>query len=365
MTRRPIDMDEKMMLRAIEIALSGMGNVAPNPMVGCVITCKNKIIGEGYHCQYGKSHAEVNAVNSVKNKDLLKESTLYVTLEPCSHHGKTPPCSDMILQNKIPNVVVGTADPFNGMAGRGIEKLRSGGCGVINGSLEEKCIWLNRRFFTFHQKKRPYIILKWAQTADGFMDIDRSDEHYGRPTWITNDLSRIAVHKMRAEESAILVGTNTAKKDNPSLTVREWSGRSPLRLLIDKDMKLPAGLALFDRSVPTVVYAEKESAGTDNIEFKRILFNGLEVGQILADLHERGILSLIVEGGQILLNSFINADIWDEARVFEGNMNFHRGVKAPVFKGIRVKSEALDGCWMYVYHKITADPSCNNMLPEP
>ena len=352
MKRRLFDVDEKYMLRAIEIARLGMGNVAPNPMVGCVIEHEGVIIGEGYHCEYGKSHAEVNAINSVKDKELLKVSTLYVTLEPCSHFGKTPPCSDLILKYGIPNVVVGTVDPFAQVAGKGLEKLRNGGCKVLFGYLEDKCIELNRRFFTFHQMKRPYIILKWAQTADGFIDADRSYEQYGQSTWITNDLSRIAVHKMRADESAILVGTNTAKKDNPSLTVREWSGNPPLRLVIDRNMKLSPELALFDQSVPTVVYTSKEVPAKDNVEFKKILFNGKELDQILSDLHERGILSLIVEGGQILLNSFIGTNIWDEARVYIGKCNFHHGVKAPVFDALMVKSEELDDSWMFVFHKI-------------
>jgi len=350
--RRLFEVDEKYMLRAIAIARLGMGNVAPNPMVGCVIVHQDVIIGEGYHREFGKSHAEVNAVNSVKDKAKLKTSTLYVTLEPCSHYGKTPPCSDLILKYGIPNVVVGTVDPFAQVAGRGIEQLRNGGCKVLQGYLEASCLELNRRFFTFHQKNRPYIILKWAQTADGFIDIDRSQEDYGQPTWITNDLSRIAVHKMRADESAILVGTNTAKKDNPSLTVREWSGRPPLRLLIDRELKLPAGLSLFDQQIPTVVYTSKSVSGKNNLEFKRILFNGNELDQVLSDLHERGVQSLIVEGGQLLLNSFIERGIWDEARVYTGKSHFHKGVRAPVLDGMMVKSEDLDDSWMFVFHKV-------------
>ncbi len=349
---RLFDVEEKYMLRAIEVARLGMGYVSPNPMVGCVIVHNGIIIGEGYHREYGKSHAEVNAVNSVTNKELLRDSTLYVTLEPCSHFGKTPPCSDLILQCGIPNVVVGTIDPFAQVAGKGLEKLRNGGCKVLQGYLEDKCVELNRRFFTFHQKKRPYIILKWAQTADGFIDIDRSYEQYGQSTWITNDLSRIAVHKMRADESAILVGTNTARKDNPSLTVREWSGKAPLRLVIDKSMKLPAELSLFDQRIPTVVYTSKEVSGKDNLEFKKILFNGNELDQILKDLYERGIQSLIVEGGQILLNSFIGKNIWDEARVYTGKCYFHHGIKAPAFEALTVKSEELDDSWMFVFHKV-------------
>jgi len=352
MKRRLFDVEEKYMLRAIEIARLGMGNVSPNPMVGCVIVHNGVIIGEGYHCEFGKPHAEVNAINSVKNKELLKESTLYVTLEPCSHFGKTPPCSDLIIKLGIPNVVIGTIDPFAQVAGKGIENLKNSGCEVLQGYLEDKCIELNRRFFNFHQKKRPYIILKWAQTADGFIDVDRSYEQYGQSTWITNDLSRIAVHKMRADESAILVGTNTARKDNPSLTIREWSGNAPLRLVIDRNLNLSPKLILFDQSIPTVVYTSKEVVDKENLEFKRILFNGKEIDQIINDLYERGILSLIVEGGQILLNTFIACNKWDEARVFIGKNIFHHGVKAPVFDGLMVKSEELDDSWMFVFHKV-------------
>ena len=352
MKRRLFDVEEKYMLRALELARLGMGNVSPNPMVGCVIVYDDTIIGEGFHCEFGKPHAEVNAINSVKNKELLKESTLYVTLEPCSHFGKTPPCSDLIIQYGIPNIVVGTIDPFVQVAGKGVEKLRDAGCKVLQGYLEDKCIEMNRRFFNFHQQKRPYIILKWAQTADGFIDIDRSFEQYGKATWITNDLSRIAVHKMRADESAIIVGTHTAKKDNPSLTIRDWNGIAPLRLVIDRDMKLSLDLALFDQKTPTVVYTSKEVPDKINMEYKRILFNGKELDQILKDLHERGILSLIVEGGQILLNSFISLNIWDEARVFTGKCDFFHGVKAPVFEGLMVKSEEFDDSWMFVFHNV-------------
>jgi len=349
MIEQLFEVDEKYMLRAIELARLGMGEVSPNPMVGCVIVHNGLIIGEGYHSQFGMAHAEVNAVNRVKNKDLLKESTLYVTLEPCSHHGKTPPCADLILLHQIPKVVVGTSDPFAEVSGRGIEKLRMGGCKVLQGFLEEKCVELNRRFFTFQQKKRPFIILKWAQTADGYIDIDRAHENYGQPTWITNDLSRIAVHKMRTDESAILVGTNTAKKDNPSLTVRDWSGKPPLRLVIDKYLKLPEGIALFDGQVPTVAYTSLKVADRPNLEFRKISFDGDEIIQVLADLHARGILSLIVEGGQKLLNSFIKQGIWDEARLFVGKNIFHGGVKAPLFEGHLLKSEELDDSWMFLF----------------
>ena len=348
---RSFDVDEKFMLRAIELARFGMGNVSPNPMVGCVIVHDGLIIGEGYHSKYGRPHAEVNAVNRVKNKALLRESTLYVTLEPCSHFGKTPPCADLILNYHIPYVVVGTVDPFAEVAGKGIERLRNGGCSVLTGCCEEKCTELNRRFFTFHKQKRPFIILKWAQTADGFIDIDRTHEHYGQPTWITNDLSRIAVHKMRTDESAILVGSNTAKIDNPSLTVRDWSGITPLRLVIDRGMTLPVELTLFDQQEPTVVYTSHDDLVRPNLELKRITFDGGEIGQILADLHQRGVLSLIIEGGQLLINSFLNLGLWDEARMFVGKNIFHAGVKAPVFEGNLIKSEELDDSWMFLFRR--------------
>ena len=342
------EVDERFMFRAMELARMGMGNVSPNPMVGCVIVHNGLIIGEGYHREYGKPHAEVNAINSVKWKGLLNESTLYVTLEPCSHFGKTPPCSDLIIENGIPNVVVGIIDPFAHVAGKGIEKLRKNGCKIMVGCLEEKCKELNRRFFTFHQKKRPYIILKWAQTADGFIDIDRTHECYGQPTWITNDLSRIAVHKMRSDEAAIMVGTNTAQKDNPSLTTRDWHGNSPVRIAIDKELRLSTELSLFDQQISTIVYTSKECGGKTNLEFVTIIFDGTELHQILSDLHKRSIVSLIVEGGQRLLNSFIDQGLWDEARVFTGKRTFSEGVRAPKFYALTVKSEELDDSWLFV-----------------
>ena len=223
------------MFRCIELARLGKGEVAPNPMVGAVIVCDDEIIGEGFHRQCGGPHAEVNAVNSVVNKELLKRSTMYVSLEPCAHFGKTPPCSDLIIDQEIPNVVVGSVDPFAEVAGKGIDKMRKAGVHVEVGVLEKECLELNCRFFTFHQKKRPYVVLKWAQTLDGFIDIDRSHPEFGQPTWISNELSRRAVHRQRTEESAILIGSNTAWKDNPSLTVREWFGNQPVRLVIDRE----------------------------------------------------------------------------------------------------------------------------------
>jgi diaminohydroxyphosphoribosylaminopyrimidine deaminase / 5-amino-6-(5-phosphoribosylamino)uracil reductase len=341
--------ENKFMVRALELAELGKGNVAPNPMVGCVIVNNGKIIGEGYHQEYGKAHAEVNAINSVKNRELLPESTLYVVLEPCSHFGKTPPCSDLIVKEKIPNVVIGTSDPFDKVAGSGIEKLKKAGCNVEVGVLEEECKDLNRRFFTFHQKRRPFIILKWAQTEDGFIDVDRSIQDYGQPTWITNELSRIAVHKMRSEESAILVGTNTVLKDNPSLTVRVWSGRQPLRLVVDRCLRLPAEVELFNQKCPTVVFTSKVAESKPNLEYQKIIFDGSEIEQILDILYRRNILSLIVEGGRELLLSFIKNSLWDESYIFVGRRLFQKGVQAPKIVGTPQFLDNLDGSSLFVH----------------
>jgi diaminohydroxyphosphoribosylaminopyrimidine deaminase / 5-amino-6-(5-phosphoribosylamino)uracil reductase len=346
------DTDNKFMARAIELAGLGIGNVAPNPMVGCVIVNKGNIIGEGYHQEYGKAHAEVNAINSVKNRDLLSESTLYVNLEPCSHYGKTPPCTDLIIQKSIPKVVIGTSDPFDKVAGTGIEKLKNAGCNVRVGILEDRCKDLNRRFFTFHEKKRPYIILKWAQTEDGFIDIDRTVEYFGRPTWITNEISRMTVHKMRSEESAILVGTNTALKDDPSLTVRLWSGRQPLRLVIDRNLRLPIDLELFNQKCPTLVFTSRNADSKPNLEYQKIVFDGSEIKQILDILYQRNILSLIVEGGRELLQSFIKQSLWDESHIFIGRRFFQKGVAAPNITGILHSLDNLDGSSLYVYRNI-------------
>lgn len=345
------DIDERFMFRAIELARLGMGNVSPNPMVGSVIVLNGKIIGEGYHRQFGGPHAEVNAIESVNDKRLLRQSTIYVTLEPCSHHGKTPPCADLIVAHQIPNVVIGTADPFAAVAGRGIRRLKEAGCRVFTGLLEPECANLNRRFFTFHNQKRPFIILKWAQTTDGFIDIERTAENYGQPTWITNDLSRMAVHKMRTDEAAIIVGTNTAMKDNPSLTVREWCGSHPLRLVIDRQLRLPKSLKLFDCSTPTVVYTSKVADTALNLEYVTLDFDGSEIEQILNDLYQRGIISLIVEGGRTLLNSFLSRSLWDEARVFTGNKKFFKGIEAPTIPSEPFKYEELDNSSVSIYRR--------------
>ncbi len=337
------------MSRCIELARLGAGSVAPNPMVGCVIVCQEKIIGEGFHQKYGEAHAEVNAIHAVSQPELLKESTLYVSLEPCAHFGLTPPCSDLIVEKQIPKVVIGTIDPFSEVAGKGIEKLRKAGIEVEVGILEKECRELNKRFFTFHEKKRPFVILKWAQTLDGFIDIDRNRENFGQPTWITGDLALRLVHKIRSEEGAVLVGTNTAEKDNPSLTVRHWAGNNPVRVVLDKNLRLSPALNLFDETSKTLVFNEKKNETNNKTEWIKIDFEREIPAQILEALYHLKIISVIVEGGKQLLESFIRQNLWDEAHVFIGNKFFYNGISAPKIQGKISKSELLENDWLKVF----------------
>jgi diaminohydroxyphosphoribosylaminopyrimidine deaminase / 5-amino-6-(5-phosphoribosylamino)uracil reductase len=318
------------MKRCLDLAGRGLGHTAPNPMVGSVVVHDNRIIGEGFHRMYGGPHAEVNAVNAVANKELLSRSVLYVSLEPCSHSGKTPPCADMIIRTGIPEVVIGTSDPNPLVSGKGIAKLEQAGLKVINGVLPDDCAALNRRFFTFHTRKRPYIILKWAQTSDGFIDILRENPGIQQPNWISNEISRMLVHKWRSEEQAVLVGTQTALLDNPQLNVREWPGKSPMRLVLDKKLRLPKSLNLFDNSSPTLVFNALKDAFEDQTRYVRLDFRDNVLESMLACLYAEGIQSVLVEGGQKLHSSFIQADLWDEARVFTGLQKFGSGVAAPV-----------------------------------
>lgn len=341
------------MQRCLQLARLGAGRVAPNPMVGSVIVHNGKIIGEGFHQKYGEAHAEVNAIDAVKNKNILRESSLYVTLEPCAHHGLTPPCADLIVQNNIPHVVIGNPDPFSEVAGKGIEKLKKAGIKVETGILEEECRRLNKRFFTFHEKRRPYITLKWAQTLDGFIDIGRLSEDYGKPTWITGELALRLVHKIRSEENAILVGTKTAEKDNPSLTVRHWPGTNPVRLLIDKNLRLSKSLHLFDRKQRTLVFNAVHETKENNLEFVILDFSKNVPHQIMEILYREKILSVIVEGGKLLLESFIHSNLWDEAHVFTGNKFFHHGIRAPEFSGALHSSEKLDNDSLNVFRNKT------------
>lgn len=341
-----MNIHEKYIKRCIELAKNGFGRTYPNPMVGCVIVNDGKIIGEGWHQKAGEAHAEVNAINAVSDKSLLKKATLYVSLEPCSHHGRTPPCSDLIVYHGIPEVIIGSVDPNEKVAGKGIEKLRNGGCKVTVGVLEKECVELNARFFTYHLKKRPYIILKWAQTADGYIDRNRAvlnvDEAH--PTWIANTYSRQLTHKWRTEEQAILVGTTTALKDNPSLTARDWKGNNPIRVILDRTLKIPSSYHVLDGTVKTLVITGKQVVSNhENIDYCMIDFSKNVAAQICEVLYENEIQSLIVEGGLQTLQTFISSGLWDEARIFTANITFGSGVKSPVMEGETIYRTGIKG----------------------
>ena len=318
------------MQRCLDLAALGIGSVSPNPMVGAVIVMDMIIIGEGYHHKYGEAHAEVNAINQVISKfsnsaELLKQSTLYVSLEPCAHYGKTPPCADLIIKHKIPKVVVGCRDPFEAVNGKGIEKLRDAGIEVTTGILEKECQWLNRRFFTRVQKQRPYIILKWAQTVNGIFAPENNSQH-----WITGLASRKLVHQWRSEEDAVLVGKNTAAIDNPQLNVRYGKGKSPKRIVIDRKLELKEHLNLFDQSVETLIFNEVKTEITDKNKYIALEdFDRYVPQYILYQLYLQDIQSVIIEGGAYTLNTFITAGLWDEARIFTGINELKKGIKAP------------------------------------
>lgn len=314
--------------RCLQIAKNGLGSTRPNPMVGAVVVFENKIIGEGFTSAYGGNHAEVNAINSVKDKSLFEKSTLYVTLEPCSHFGKTPPCSDLIVKHKIPEVVIGCIDDNPAVAGKGIAKLKAAGCKVTVGVLENACKMHHKRFFTFHNKKRPYIILKWAETKDGFIAPKTKNEQ--KPVWITNTYSRQLVHKWRAEEQAILVGTNTVLEDNPSLTVRDWEGNNPTRVVIDRTSKLNLAYNVFNAEAETFIINEQ------NVDFTKPI-----AIQITNLFYQNNINSIIIEGGLKTLQTFIDENLWDEARIFTGAIEFKDGIKAPKLKGKLIKEDVI------------------------
>ena len=311
-----------------------MGATYPNPLVGSVIVLNDKIIGEGWHQKAGEPHAEVNAINSVNDKSLLKQATIYVNLEPCSHYGKTPPCANLIVDSGIKKVVIGSVDSNSKVSGKGILHLQNNGCEVIVGVLEQECLNLNKRFFTFHNKKRPFIILKWAETQDGFIDKLRDSTSENSPNWISNVYSQQIVHKMRAQEQAILVGTKTAFNDNPKLNARNWFGFNPIRIVLDKYLKIPFYYHLYDGSVKTIVLTEKipEKSPNKNTHFEKIDFSKNLAEQICVILYAHEIQSVIVEGGSQMLNTFITENLWDEAFVFVGNTNFKNGLKSPELK---------------------------------
>ncbi len=343
--------NETYIKRCLDLAVKGLGQVAPNPMVGCVIVCDGEIIGEGYHEQYGQAHAEVNAVNSVKDKSLLKKSTLYVNLEPCSHFGKTPPCADLIIEHKIPYVVIGSIDSNSLVSGKGIEKLAKAGVDVKSGTLEDDCKKLNKRFFTYHEKKRPYIILKWAQTADGFIDVKRNEEGTSKPIQISNSDSKKLLHLWRSQEQAIMIGTNTALLDNPQLTVREVEGKNPLRITVDKWLRIPKQFNLFDKTTPTLIFTSVNEPSQTNLEFVQVDFEKAVIPQMLDELYKRNIQSLIVEGGENILNSFIDAGLWDSARVFISEKTLGKGVSAPIMQQQAIIKENISGDKLLFYIK--------------
>ncbi len=318
------------MKRCIEIAKNGLSKAMPNPSVGAVIVHNETIIGEGFTSEYGGSHAEVNAIHSVKDKTLLSKSTIYVSLEPCSHFGKTPPCCNLIIDSKIPNVVLGTLDTNKKVAGTGLETLKKAGINVTVSILEQECRDSNIRFFTFHEKKRPYIILKWAESQNGFIAPTFKDEK--KPVWITNEYSRQLVHKWRSEEQSILVGTQTVIDDNPKLDVRDWTGKNPIRVILDQNNRIPKDSFIFDNQSETIIIFKDEIDFTEGI-----------AKQISNFLFQKNIQSVIIEGGAKTLQTFIDEKIWDEARVFKGTVFFENGIKAPVMNHkFKLKTKIID-----------------------
>ena len=333
---------EKYMRRCLDLAGGGMGFVSPNPMVGAVIVLNDRIIGEGCHQKYGEGHAEVNAINQVISKfrnssELLKQSTLYVSLEPCAHYGKTPPCADLVIKHQIPMIVIGCRDPFYQVDGKGIEKLMDNGLQVVTGILEDDCKWLNRRFFTRIQKQRPYVILKWAQTMGGYFAPSDNSQF-----WITGAEARKLVHQWRGEEDAILIGKNTAAIDNPRLNVRYAAGKSPKRIVIDRKLELNPEFNLFDQSVDTLIFnAIKTSFDGKNKYIALEDFDRYVPQYILYQLYLQDIQSVIIEGGAITLNSFIEAGLWDETRIFTGKHILKQGIRSPEISGIVLEEVAL------------------------
>ena len=317
--------------RCINLARKGALDVSPNPMVGCVIVNDGEIIGKGYHKEFGKNHAEVNAINSVRDKSALRNSILYVNLEPCCHHGKTPPCTDLIIKYNIQKVVIGCKDTFSKVSGKGIKKLKDNSVDVIYGVLEKDCVELNKRFFCYHIKKRPYIILKWAKSKDNFIAPINQE----KPFWMTSEKSKKLVHSWRAEEDAILVGRKTVVADNPFLTVRTSKGKNPRRIIIDKELLLDIKSNVFDDQADTIVFNNIKSATIDKTTYLKADFNNLNE-DILNQLYNRNILSLIVEGGAITINSFIATNLYDEIRVFTADKLLKNGVNSPELPGINL-----------------------------
>ncbi len=322
------------MQRCLQLAQWGVGALAPNPMVGSVLVHNDRIIGEGYHEQHGQAHAEVNCINSVQEADkhLINQSTIYVSLEPCAHFGKTPPCADLIIQHEIPDVVVGCRDPFKEVDGKGIEKLQQAGIDVTIGILEAECKEINKRFFTFHTKQRPYIILKWAETANHFIGNNTAMR-----LMISSETTNRLVHKWRSEEAGILVGTNTAISDNPSLSNRLWTGKQPVRLVIDKELQLPNTLKVFDKSLPTILFNHLKNKEEENLQFYQLNSRKELLPQIMDACFEQHIQSILVEGGSKTLQAFIDDSLWDEARVITNTtLTIADGIPSPTLKNAQI-----------------------------
>ena len=332
------------MKRCLDLAYRGCGNVATNPMVGSVIVYNDKIIGEGYHEKYGSNHAEVNAIANVNDKGLLSKSTLYVNLEPCAHFGKTPPCSDLIIRCKIPKVVIGCIDIFSEVSGKGIAMMRNANIEVVVGVLEKESRDLNKKFFSFHEKKRPYIILKWARSKDGFI----APHNQSGAFWMTSYQSKKLVHQWRAAEDAILIGRVTAQKDNPTLTVREVAGNNPVRIVIDKELKLRNELNLFNDDATTIIFNAYKSEHSSCLKLIKIDFNNGLLENILHELYKLNIQSVIVEGGAITLKSFINENIWDEARIFTVKNNLFDGVKSPDLRSELIENQKVGNDYLEI-----------------
>jgi diaminohydroxyphosphoribosylaminopyrimidine deaminase / 5-amino-6-(5-phosphoribosylamino)uracil reductase len=322
------------MKRCLQLASNGRATCSPNPMVGAVIVHQGKIIGEGWHRKAGEPHAEPLAVKSVRNHDMLKESTMYVSLEPCSHYGKTPPCVDLIIKKQIPRVVIGSLDAFPLVSGRGVSKLRAAGVEVVLGVEEASCLELNRAFFTFHTKKRPYIILKWAQTADGFLDILRKPGDGKDSLKISTSFSQILTHKLRTECDAILVGTNTAILDNPSLTPRAWTGKNPVRAVIDRDMILPLSTVLLNNKEETLIFTDAKTKKQDKNSWVHLDFNKSIIEQVLDELYLLNLQTLLVEGGTLMHESFLKLGMWDEIRIETSNQYIQNGTSIPDLSGL-------------------------------
>ncbi len=347
MKEKQTEIDKQYMQRCLQLAKMGEAHVSPNPMVGAVVVHNGMIIGEGYHAQYGKGHAEVNAIASVAKTELLPEATIYVSLEPCSHHGKTPPCSELIIAKGIARVVVGCLDPFPAVSGRGVKMLRDAGIEVTVGVLQEECREINRIFMRFHEQKRPYITLKWAESADGYIDHEREPNEAAAR--ISNSVTTTLGHKLRALNDAIMVGTGTAKLDNPSLSLRHWCGVSPLRITIDRNQTLPNSLQLFSDGHPTLLFTHCYRERDEQVEQVIIDPNKESLTEILNSLYNKGVQRLLVEGGSQLLQSFIAQNYWDEAQVERGAESFNGGVPAPHLQGRVIANEQYDKNWVIRY----------------